>query len=587
MNYTEEQRKEIEKTMTDKERWEVDHNGDFFVGEPQSININQKEVLENLLNKNGWTCTVEKAKASFFKVNMKNDSINKSENLIIYLGNIGKDEKRRGKYAKRVQMNNCTYIQDIKEEKILIMGIYVSNEFDDINDAIIGAWPLDTIDSTSTSPRSLRIYMDKDIQKAKITGLHIDRESDKRTVTFRPEFIFYYIENYISLHNNSMHTRGGKRRTHTSISNIKKPHNRIIFGAPGTGKSFTISEDKKNIFDEKDCERVTFHPNYSYAQFVGAYKPIVKEKDDTTKEEFVSYEFVPGPFTRVLINSLNNENTPNLLIIEELNRANPAGVFGDVFQLLDRDSNGKSKYTINISEEMKKYICGKLNKQDMIDYIKKYGLYIPENMYIWTTMNSADQGVFPMDSAFKRRWSFEYLDIDAGENSLESKGCNKIKLKNGTAYGEYNWNKIRKHINSLLKESTLRINEDKLLGPFFLSEDELNLSQNDDTQEYFDSIFKSKLLMYLYEDVLKHKKSEILFSNGINSLSDLVKAYDNGKVFSFDINKFLYLDKNTSEENKTVILESENKDSVSEKDHKDDVLNQSSNEDNAIDSNEN
>ena len=192
-----------------------------------------------------------------------------------------------------------------------------------------------------------------------------------------------------------------------------------------------------------------------------------------------------------------------------------------------------------------------------------------------------------MDSAFKRRWSFEYLDIDAGENSLESKGCNKIKLKNGTAYGEYNWNKIRKHINSLLKESTLRINEDKLLGPFFLSEDELNLSQNDDTQEYFDSIFKSKLLMYLYEDVLKHKKSEILFSNGINSLSDLVKAYDNGKVFSFDINKFLYLDKNTSEENKTVILESENKDSVSEKDHKDDVLNQSSNEDNAIDSNEN
>ena len=149
MNYTEEQRKEIEKTMTDKERWEVDHNGDFFVGEPQSININQKEVLENLLNKNGWTCTVEKAKASFFKVNMKNDSINKSENLIIYLGNIGKDEKRRGKYAKRVQMNNCTYIQDIKEEKILIMGIYVSNEFDDINDAIIGAWPLDTIDSTS------------------------------------------------------------------------------------------------------------------------------------------------------------------------------------------------------------------------------------------------------------------------------------------------------------------------------------------------------------------------------------------------------------------------------------------------------
>lgn len=555
MNYTEEQRKQIGLTMTDNQRWEIDHNGEFFVGEPQNINIGSKVVLEKLLNKNGWKCTVEKEKGSFFRVNMENDSIDKSENLIIYLGKIGKDEHKRGKYAKRVQMNNCTYIQELKGEKIIILGIYVCNEDDDVNDSIIAAWPLDTIDSTSTSPRSLRVYMDKDIQKAKINGLYIDRYSDRRAVTFRPEFIFYYIENYISLHNNSMQAEKGKKSNHNTISNIKKPQNRIVFGAPGTGKSYRIDEDKKNRFDEENCERVTFHPNYSYTQFVGSYKPVVKEKGETEKGEFISYEFVPGPFIRVLINSLNNETIPNLLIIEELNRANPAGVFGDVFQLLDRDSNGKSKYTINISEEMEKYICGKLNKQDTIDYIKKYGLYIPKNMYIWTTMNSADQGVFPIDSAFKRRWSFEYLDINAEEESLESKACNKIKLKNETGYGEYNWNKIRKHINSLLTESTLRINEDKLLGPFFLSEDELNLSQNDETQEYFDNIFKSKLLMYLYEDVLKYKKSEILFSNGINSLSDLVKAYDNGKVFSFDINKFPYLDKNISNDNEEVALD--------------------------------
>ena len=100
MNYTEEQRKQIGLTMTDNQRWEIDHNGEFFVGEPQNINIGSKVVLEKLLNKNGWKCTVEKEKGSFFRVNMENDSIDKSENLIIYLGKIGKDEQKN----KQIEM---------------------------------------------------------------------------------------------------------------------------------------------------------------------------------------------------------------------------------------------------------------------------------------------------------------------------------------------------------------------------------------------------------------------------------------------------------------------------------------------------
>ena len=170
------------------------------------------------------------------------------------------------------------------------------------------------------------------------------------------------------------------------------------------------------------------------------------------------------------------------------------------------------------------------------------------------------------------------MDIDAGEKSLESKEYNKIRLKNRDGYGQYDWNKIRKHINSLLKNSTSRINEDKLLGPYFLSEVELKLSQDEDTQEAFDNVFKSKLLMYLYEDVLKHKKCEALFSNDINSLSDLVKAYDNGKVFSFEIDKFKYIDEKTLKENEKITLEQENKDESLDSDSQDVMSEQQSKE---------
>lgn len=468
-----------------------------------------------------------------------------------------------------------------KENDILFFneGIYKKfengNEIVDINDNIEKRGSIRILPNILQQDLNYFLKIDEDdTNKVKLKNI----DDLQKLISYRER-----IDASIKLRNISLKT--GIKKT---VVNINKPHNRIIFGAPGTGKSHTIDNDKENVFEEKNCERVTFHPNYSYAQFVGSYKPIIKDKG--AKKERISYEFVPGPFMRVLIASLNNEeDTPNLLIIEEINRANPAGVFGDVFQLLDRDSNGKSKYTINISEEMKTYIKENVNDDEIKDYIENNGLYIPENMYIWATMNSADQGVYPMDSAFKRRWSFEYLDIDAGEESLNTKSYNKIKLKTKVegeiVYDEYNWNDIRRNINSLLKKSTSRINEDKLLGPFFLSEDELKLSENN-MQEDFDNIFKSKLLMYLYEDVLKHKKTDILFYNGIESLSDLVKAYDNGNVFSFDINKFKYV-KETPSVDAGIIVDSENKDDILNEVSDDKLLDQSNHEDNFTDSYEN
>lgn len=318
------------------------------------------------------------------------------------------------------------------------------------------------------------------------------------------------------------------------VSNVDKPRNRILFGAPGTGKSYKINSDIDKYNFNEVFKRVTFHPSYTYSQFIGAYKPVSKIViENGSQKEVIAYEFVPGVFLNVLIEALKDEQKgiPHLLVIEEINRANPAGVFGDVFQLLDRNSDGKSNYTINMPTEMKKYVNRELGI-DSNNYIDE--LYIPNNMYIWATMNSADQGVYPMDSAFKRRWSFEYIGIDKNEEELKGKEYEFISLKDkGNTYSVYEWNTVRKAINKKLKVDG-KVNEDKLLGPFFLSKTELLKWK--ENQEEFDDIFKSKVLMYLYEDILKYKKIDF-FVEGVQTLSDIMNAYDNGKVFNFEIEK--------------------------------------------------
>lgn len=237
----------------------------------------------------------------------------------------------------------------------------------------------------------------------------------------------------------------------------------------------------------KYLERVTFHPNYSYAQFVGTYKPV----QDTADETQIKYEYVLGPFMRIYTAAKKNTSQNFLLLIEEINRANVAAVFGDVFQLLDRDENGNSEYPVAASEDIKKYLAKNGIHEDE--------LKIPSNMYIWATMNSADQGVFPMDTAFKRRWEFEYIGIDENEDKV--KGY-EIPI---SATKKVNWNDLRKAINNKL--ITLGINEDKLLGPFFLSKIVLDSAFNKGMD--FVKLFESKVLMYLFEDAAKMKAKQL------------------------------------------------------------------------------
>lgn len=373
--------------------------------------------------------------------------------------------------------------------------------------------------------------------------LDIDEKEKKLTVDIRFSAVadFFSSRNYFQS---------------TEIDDINFPHNRIVFGAPGTGKSYRLNIDKE-IFGRR-YERVTFHPNYSYSKFVGTYKPVpITDYDENGKEiKEITYKYVPGPFMRAFVESVNS-NEPYLLLIEEINRANVTSVFGDVFQLLDR-KDGVSEYPIETSEDIKDFLKEHIEIENF-DYDR---IEIPENMYIWATMNSADQGVFPMDTAFKRRWEFEYIGINDNDEKIKN-----IIVEVGEDRHPIKWNDLRTAINNKLSKEN-NINEDKLLGPYFLSKDILSTkiyewdSKQDDVEDHpyeedyefgselfyiedndrFLKAFKSKVIMYLFEDVEKQYGSR-LFEGCSDSTkySSICKEFDKKgeAIFGDDfINKY-------------------------------------------------
>ncbi|WP_415995740.1 AAA family ATPase [Gordonibacter pamelaeae] len=319
---------------------------------------------------------------------------------------------------------------------------------------------------------------------------------------------------------------------------IHQPRNLIYFGAPGTGKSYELNklavgiDGEPGCFDKANVTRVTFHPDYTYAQFVGCYKPYSEAKEQGDEpaskvEEKITYRFVPGPFLETYIKAVQNPDMNHLLVIEEINRANPAATFGDIFQLLDRKSNGASEYEVAVPVEMRnclKLLLPGYAAEDRIgDPTKLFSeqmrlegecerLCLPSNMYIWATMNSADQGVFPMDTAFKRRWDFRYMGINDGSAKIDG-----IVVPVGIPTRMVSWDGLRRGINKVLLDAD--VNEDKLLGPFFVSPSRLR-----DTA-HFTQTFMDKVLLYLFEDAAKTKKSKVFSHEGNATYSDICEDF--------------------------------------------------------------
>lgn len=345
-------------------------------------------------------------------------------------------------------------------------------------------------------------------------------------------------------------------------NNIKRnlgiyPLQQIYYGAPGTGKSFELKEITKGY----STIRTTFHPDSDYSTFVGAYKPVMQKVDlrdlsghivEGVQEDRIVYTYVKQAFLKAYLGAWQKyakggETTePQFLVIEEINRGNCAQIFGDLFQLLDRSDNGFSTYPIeadsDLQNEIKKAFAeggeyaieNGLDVDDAVDgYTSNYGetlsddikngrvLLLPNNLYIWATMNTSDQSLFPIDSAFKRRWDWRYVKIaDAGKG---------WKIKCGTEYCDW-WTFVEEINKKIAKETS---SDDKKLGYFFCKPDKNGNTISEDK-------FVGKVLFYLWNDVFKDGDTS-LFKVGEYTEEATFEAFynDDNTVNIEAIRKFL------------------------------------------------
>lgn len=247
---------------------------------------------------------------------------------------------------------------------------------------------------------------------------------------------------------------------------------------------FIKDQSEKPTLRKNAVFRTTFHPDYDYASFVGCYKPI-------SKDGSLEYSFTPQVFTKAYITAWENTTKPVYLVIEEINRGNCAQIFGDLFQLLDRDKNtGLSQYPIHIDNDLGQFIESRLGAGH--PGISGGKLRLPANLHIYATMNTSDQSLFPMDSAFKRRWDWEYVPIDPE--------CPKSQFRITIGDTVYSWPSFLKKANERIHR--LSDSEDKQMGNFFIKSD-VGVDE-----------FKSKVIFYLWSEVCKeYEKSGSFFKN--------------------------------------------------------------------------
>lgn len=296
----------------------------------------------------------------------------------------------------------------------------------------------------------------------------------------------------------------------TAIQLVTK--NIIFYGAPGTGKSHKVKELVTGKEDR--TERVTFHPEYDYNAFVGGYKPTMG-KDESGKE-VIRYEFVPQAFTKIYCDAWNSLASGNeedfYLIIEEINRGNCAEIFGDIFQLLDRNSD----YAISPSKELKEFLLneekGLINKDFGLEGGK---LKLPTNLNILATMNTSDQSLFPMDSAFKRRWDWEYVPINYDESEENKSSTFKVMLSETESFS---WLSFIKEVNAIIKVND-NLGMDKCLGNYFIKP----------TTDIIDiETFINKAIFYLWNDVFKDEMEENNIFLNKTSYEDFFPIQPNG-----------------------------------------------------------
>lgn len=404
-------------------------------------------------------------------------------------------------HAINIEFSNSLYLESSLKTELKNIGVDVSRENIDAKKVSVVASP----GEISRGPFFQTLY----------SGLEMT------------DYVLILQSNYHSLYGNGIKSedKGHKSEQRNSLQ-------QIFYGAPGTGKSHTINEETK----DEDVIRTTFHPDTDYSTFVGAYKPTtallpicdelgqpMKIGATTLHKEQIVYEFVAQSFLQAYINAWKkyDEGDKQYLVIEEINRGNCAQIFGDLFQLLDRNDYGFSDYPIKADADMKRQLQKAFAGLSIAQRDKVNAMYegkdvvsqvlggdillLPSNLYIWATMNTSDQSLFPIDSAFKRRWDWTYMPISDAEKNwiIEVDGNN------------YDWWQFLEKINEKIGSTTN--SEDKKLGYFFCKAQDGIISAK---------TFVGKVIFYLWNDVFKdYEFGDAIFNDEDGSKLSFDKFY--------------------------------------------------------------
>ena len=551
--------------MERDERYEVNSKGELIIGTPVTLSTSQrKNMIKEMFSINGWRYTLlEEITSAHYHIKLENSNLEISNTFHLYHGNIRKEDPERNREEKKIQLGTENDPREYKENA-LILGFYVYENKESLSDTVIVAWPIEEGKNYPANP-SLRVNMRTDIQVAKNTGYYVDKETGKNLVAFRPEFIYHYIDNYKNLQYTdasavqSGEVRGDIVSNIDELQRVSSGENILLYGVPGSGKSWTIEHEYCK--PGSIVERLVFHPDYTYSDFIGQILPAVAEDGQ------VSYKFTPGPFTNILREAYNNPGKEYILIIEEINRGNAPAIFGEVFQLLDRKVEisdfdddgypiGTSEYGItnmNIAEEM----YGKDRKTEKVR--------IPSNLSIIGTMNTSDQNVFTLDTAFQRRWDMRLIENDfANVNPTLA----DAEILDTTV----TWRNFCVEINKIVVSNSAGITsaEDKRLGAYFVHLRDLKFNEDMGDLKDYDALrkkeskgtltdeektqiavirnamrqnrkFPEKVIKYLWDDAFKFNREAIFEVTEYQSLEQVIRAFmyakglDRFKVFKDNV----------------------------------------------------
>lgn len=518
-----------------------------------------------------YSFDIEKKENYIYKASIHGDGVENSFSDIDILYMLttpgGRDNLT---YEQRIQPTGdalrCIYNKDKAGHIAVLIGLYSFNGAE-----VFCAWTVSNSVATGTSSKQIKIGT---IQAAVRNGFAL-QEKTKNTdyaCAFRPEFLMFYLSNYKCIHRNdliSLKTETIGIVVDESVR-LEGGQNILLYGVPGSGKSWTIEHEYCSSSSVVD--RLVFHPDYTNADFVGQILPVV----DSDKQ--VTYEFVPGPFTTILREAYRNPKQEYVLIIEEINRGNAPAIFGDVFQLLDRSVSEKIVDGITYKKGTSEYAITNENIADQVYGDKSHKVRIPSNLSIIGTMNTSDQNVFTLDTAFQRRWQMRLI-----ENNFD---CVRDSLANAEILDtRVTWKKFCETVNGIIvgNKAKMASAEDKRLGVYFIHEESVSFDAEATHSEGYDSLldehnalikreregsitesqkirlatirkallhnrmFPEKVLKYLWDDAFKFNPEALFDTGKMDSLEKVIRTFvyaegtDRFKILNKTVRDSLYL----------------------------------------------